>query len=55
MTRDMSRPRRPDELLDQPLPDLTLKDQTGADFPIRRFVGRQPLVLFCYILNGTPG
>ncbi|HYM81413.1 MAG TPA: hypothetical protein VEY91_08380 [Candidatus Limnocylindria bacterium] len=51
----MSRARRPEELLDRPIPDLTLLDQTGAEFPVRRFVGRQPLALFCYILNGTPG
>ncbi len=44
-----------DGLLGRPLPDLTLPDSGGGAFPLRQFVGRQPLVLFFYILNGSPG
>lgn len=45
----------PDGLLGRPLPDLTLLDPSGGNYPLRQFVGRQPLVLFFYILNGSPG
>ncbi len=45
----------PDGLLGQPLPDLALKDIHGADYRLRRFVPHRPLVLFFYVLNGTPG
>ena len=45
----------PGDLLGQPLPDLTLPDTHGADYRLRQFVGSRPLVLFFYVLNGTPG
>jgi peroxiredoxin len=45
----------PDALLGQPLPDLTLPDSNGAAFALRRFIPHRPLVLFFYVLNGTPG
>jgi hypothetical protein len=47
-------PDAQDGLLDRPLPDLTLPGSSG-DYRLRQFVGRQPLVLFFYILNGSPG
>lgn len=42
-------------LLGRPIPDLTLPDTRGAAFRLRGFVPHRPLVLFFYILNGTPG
>ena len=48
-----SEPR--DSLLSQPLPDLGLPDASGREFRLRQFVGHRPLVLFFYILNGSPG
>ena len=45
----------PDALLGRPLPDLTLPDSGGADYRLRKFVPHRPLVLFFYVLNGTPG
>jgi peroxiredoxin len=44
-----------DGLLERPLPDLTLSDAHGAPYPLRQFVGRRPLVLFFYLMNGSPG
>jgi peroxiredoxin len=49
-----SRPPQP-SLLGRPLPDLTLPDARGGTFALRQFVGRGPLVLFFYLLNGSPG
>ncbi|TMQ74246.1 MAG: hypothetical protein E6K81_00470 [Candidatus Eisenbacteria bacterium] len=49
-----SRPPQP-SLLGRPLPDLALPDARGGSFALRQFVGRGPLVLFFYILNGSPG
>ena len=46
---------RPDSLLDQPIPDLTLPASTGGTFALRGFVGTGPLVLFFYIRNASPG
>ena len=43
-----------EDLLDRPLPDLALPDHTGASFALRSRVGRGSLVLFFYLLNGTP-
>jgi peroxiredoxin len=43
------------DLLGHPLPDLTLIDARGADFRLRQFVPHRPLVLFFYVMNGTPG
>jgi len=48
-------PQRPEELVGQPAPDLSLLDTNSAAFPIRHFVGRCPLVLFFIIRSGTPG
>lgn len=44
-----------DGLLGRSLPDLVLPDSGGRDFRLRQFVGQRPLVLFFYILNGSPG
>jgi peroxiredoxin len=46
---------RPEDLVGNALPDLTLPDPGGAPYPLRQHVGRSPLVLFFYIKNGTPG
>jgi len=45
----------PDGLLGRPLPDLTLPDAHGTDYRLRQFVSHHPLVLFFYVLNGSPG
>lgn len=45
----------PPELLGRPLPDLALPDARGDRFALRQFVGRGPVALFFYILNGSPG
>jgi peroxiredoxin len=42
-------------LIDQPIPSLVLPASDGSQFDFRRFVGQRPLVLFFYLLNGTPG
>ena len=42
-------------LIDQPVPDITLPSSLGGELSFRSFVGRRPLALFFYILNGTPG
>jgi len=44
-----------ESLVGQPLPDLTLTDQDGKPYALRQHIGRSQLVLFFYILNGTPG
>lgn len=51
----MSRVTRPEDLLHQPLPDIALPSSQGGDFGLRQFVGVQPLALFFYIRNATPG
>ena len=51
----MTAPPPTDGLLNQPLPDLTLPDPRGVDYRLRQFVPHKPLVLFFYVLNGTPG
>ena len=51
----MTPPRSLDELLGRPIPDLTLPDTHGADYRLRQSIPRRPLVLFFYIMNGTPG
>lgn len=45
----------PDGLLGRPLPDLTLADARGGDYRLRGFVPHRQLVLFFYVLNGSPG
>jgi len=42
-------------LMDQPIPDLALASSQGGTFAFRQHVGQRPLVMFFYILNGTPG
>jgi peroxiredoxin len=42
-------------LIDRPIPDLELPASDGTHFRFRQFVGERPLVLFFYLLNGTPG
>jgi hypothetical protein len=42
-------------LIDRPIPPLELPASDGSMFSFRRFVGERPLVLFFYLLNGTPG
>jgi len=44
-----------EDLIGQPLPDLSLPDPEGRPFPIRGHVGHGPQVLFFFIRNGTPG
>jgi len=51
----MTAPRALDELLGRPMPDLTLPDIHGADYRLRQFIPHRPLVLFFYVMNGTPG
>ena len=51
----MTAPRALDELLGRPMPDLTLPDTFGAAFRLRQFIPRRSLVLFFYVMNGTPG
>ncbi|HET9326476.1 MAG TPA: hypothetical protein VFQ05_06885 [Candidatus Eisenbacteria bacterium] len=43
------------DLIDRPVPDLTLPASDGSEFNFRQYVGQGPLVLFFYLLNGTPG
>jgi peroxiredoxin len=42
-------------LVDRPIPDLALPSSAGGELRLREFVGRRPLVLFFYVLNGSPG
>jgi peroxiredoxin len=42
-------------LLGRALPDLSLPDSRGREYRLRQFVGQRPLVLFFYVLNGSPG
>jgi peroxiredoxin len=51
----MSRALGPEDFLDRPLPDFELPDQHGTTFRSRDLIGRRPLALFFYILNGSPG
>ena len=43
-----------DDLLDRPLPDLTLEDTSGRPFRLRSRVAERPLVLFFFVRCGTP-
>lgn len=45
----------PEQLVEQPIPDLRLPSSLGGEFALRGRVGRGPLVLFFYVRNGTPG
>jgi hypothetical protein len=42
-------------LVHGPIPDLVLPSGAGGEFAFRQSVGRSPLVLFFYLLNGSPG
>jgi len=42
-------------LIDCAIPDLALPASDGSLFRFRQYVGDRPLVLFFYLLNGTPG
>ena len=53
--RVMEPPRRIEDLVDLPIPDLELPSTTGGKFRFRGFVGVSPLVLFFYLRDGTPG
>jgi peroxiredoxin len=50
----MEPPRRVEDLIDQPIPDLALPASTGGAFRFRGQVGVRPLVLFFYLRDGTP-
>ena len=45
----------PESLLGRPMPDLALPDSRGTDYRLRGHIPHRPLVLFFYVLNGTPG
>ena len=51
----MSKEAPPDDLIGRPLPDLALPDSRGGVLRLRQFVPDRPLVLFFYVLNGSPG
>jgi len=51
----MAAAARPQDLLDQPVPDLSLPSSLGGTFGLRSRVGVGPLVLFFFIRSGTPG
>jgi len=46
--------RAAQDLVDQPLPDLTLDDAEGRPFALRSRVGLRPIVLFFFVRCGTP-
>jgi len=47
-------PLRLEDLIDHPVPDLALPDSAGGTLRLRAGVGRHALVLFFYLMNGTP-
>jgi peroxiredoxin len=47
-------PLRLEDLVDQPVPDLALPDSAGGMLRLREGVGHRALVLFFYLMNGTP-
>jgi len=51
----MATVERPDDMVGQPVPDLTLTADDGSPYPLHRCIHRGPQVLFFYIRNGTPG
>ncbi len=55
VSRVMEPPRRIEDLVDLPIPDLELPSTPGGTFRFRGFVGVSPLVLFFYLRDGTPG
>lgn len=42
------------QLLEQPLPDLTLPSTIGGTYPLRSRAGIGPQVFFFFIRSGTP-
>ena len=50
----MSASRDIRDLVDRPIPDLSLPASTGGTFAFRGRAGHGPLVLFFYLMNGTP-
>ena len=46
---------RPQDLLDQPIPDLQLPGSDGETFRFRDPAAASPLVLFYYVRNASPG
>lgn len=51
----MAPPTKPEEMIGQPIPGVTLTAHDGRPFPLRGRIGTGPQVLFFYIRNGTPG
>ena len=51
----MDRPPTVESLVGTMVPDLELPASSGGSFRLRSRVGIDPLVLFFYIRNGTPG
>ncbi len=51
----MERSERPEDMVGEPLPDLSLPDAHGRPYPLRQHLGHGSLVLFFIIRNGTPG
>ena len=47
-------PPDPRDLVDRPIPDLALAASSGQRFRFRDRVGSGPLVLFFYLVDGTP-
>jgi len=47
-------PLRLEDLIDHPVPDLALPDSASGTLRLRAGVGRHALVLFFYLMNGTP-
>jgi peroxiredoxin len=46
---------RPEDLLDQPIPDVALPGSDGETLRFRGRSGIGPLVLFFYVRNASPG
>lgn len=46
---------QPDQLLNQPVPDLAPLDPDGRPWPLRSCVHRSPLVIFFFTHNCSPG
>jgi len=55
MVPRMSPAGRLEDMIGQPVPDLTLPSSLGGTFSLRSRIGRGPLVLFFFIHARTPG
>lgn len=51
----VSKLTEPEQLVEQPVPAMSLPSSAGGVFDLRSRVGVGPLVLFFYVHNGTPG